>query len=221
MQVYAINGSPRPKWNTSTLLQSVLDGAAEAADNVLTETINLYSLKYKGCISCMQCKLVGGPSYGKCAVKDEIYELLQNASNADVLVFGSPIYFSDITGMTRCFLERLLFPYFVYDQRHSSIAPRKLRSAFVYTMNVTAEAMKEYHYSERLKPMEGFVGHIFGHAPHILYANNTLQVKDYAKYDITCFSEAEKLKYREEVFPLDLAKAKELGAKLGAEATGD
>lgn len=214
MQIYAINGSPRKKWNTATILENALAGAAEAGDNVLTETINLYELNYKGCVSCFQCKLVGGSSYGKCAIKDEIYQLLQNVLRADAVVFGSPIYFGDITGMTRCFLERLFFPCFVYDKNYTSIAPKKLRTAFVYTMNATNKMMKEIHYPEHLGAMESFAKHLFGVAPRVLYVNDTLQVKDYAKYGISSFSEKDKLKVREEVFPLDCAAAKELGAAL-------
>ena len=43
MRIYAVNGSPRKKWNTATILQSALDGAASAgAENVRTEMIHLY-----------------------------------------------------------------------------------------------------------------------------------------------------------------------------------
>ena len=37
------------------------------------------------------------------------------ASEADVIVIGSPVYFSYPTGETRSFLERLIFPNFTYD----------------------------------------------------------------------------------------------------------
>lgn len=218
MQIYAINGSPRKKWNTATILDCVLEGAAEAGSDVLTERIDLYDFKYTGCISCFQCKLVGGPSYGKCVVNDQIKQLLQNVLHADAIVLGSPIYFGDLSGMMRCFLERLLFPCFVYDENHSSIAPKKVRTAFVYTMNVPYDMMESYHYPTRLGLMESFVANILGSRPHVQYVNNTLQVKDYAQYKMELFSEEEKLKYRQEVFPLDCQKARELGATLMEEA---
>ena len=74
---------------------------------------HLYEHTYKGCTSCFQCKKLGGSSYGACAIHDGITPLLEEALHADALIFGSPIYFSDITGMLKCFLERLLFPCFV------------------------------------------------------------------------------------------------------------
>ena len=70
MKVLAINGSPRTKWNTAALLNNALEGAA--SQGAETELVHLYRLNYKGCVSCFSCKLKGGKSYGRCAVKDEL-----------------------------------------------------------------------------------------------------------------------------------------------------
>ncbi|MGZ4951339.1 MAG: flavodoxin family protein, partial [Halobacteriota archaeon] len=66
MNVLAINGSPRTKCNTATLLDSALEGAA--SQGAETELVHLYKLTFKGCISCFSCKLKNGESYGRCAV---------------------------------------------------------------------------------------------------------------------------------------------------------
>lgn len=220
MQVYAINGSPRSKWNTASILQNVLDGAAESDGDVLTEMYNLYDYNYKGCVSCFQCKLLDGPSYGKCAIKDDIAPILQNVLQADVAIFGSPVYFSDITGMLRCFLERLYFPCFVYDKDHTSLAPKKVRTAFVYTMNVDRERMEKERYPQRLRFMEQCAGALFGYQPRVQYVCDTYQFKDYSKYKMEVFSEPEKARQRELQFPLDCRDARELGAALVADAKG-
>ena len=55
MKVIAINASPRRKWNTATLLQSALEGAA--SQGAETELVHLYDLDFKGCTSCFACKL--------------------------------------------------------------------------------------------------------------------------------------------------------------------
>lgn len=221
MQIYAINGSPRKNFNTATILQHVLDGAAEANPDVLTEMIHLYDYNYKGCISCFQCKRLGGKFYGKCAVQDEIEPVMQNVLRADMVVFGSPIYFGDITGMMRSFLERLFFPNFVYDKNYTSIAPRKLRCGFVYTMNVLPETMEKMGYPERLGLMEGTAGRLFGHEPQVLYVNNTYQFKDYSKYKMELFTEREKAEWRELHFPVDCKNAKKMGADLVAGVLSD
>ena len=74
MKVIAINGSPRKKWNTATLLEKALEGAA--SEGAETELIHLYDLNFKGCTSCFACKLKDGKSYGKCAMKDELTPVL-------------------------------------------------------------------------------------------------------------------------------------------------
>jgi multimeric flavodoxin WrbA len=66
MNVIAINGSSRKKWNMATLLRYALDVAA--SQEAETEQVHLYDLGFTGCTSCFACKLKGGKSNGKCAV---------------------------------------------------------------------------------------------------------------------------------------------------------
>ena len=215
MKIYAINGGPRKKYNTAKLLQSALDGAAAVpcAETVETEMIHLYDLGFKGCVSCFSCKRKGGKSYGRCAVKDDLTPVLEKLSEADGLIFGSPIYFGNITGMMRSFFERLLFPYFVYDKDYSSIAPKRMPTAFIYAMNVSSAEMEQYGYLQNLRGMETFVGRLFGE-PQVQHAHNTYQFDDYSKYQCERFSEPEKAAYRDAHFSQDLEAARRIGAAI-------
>ena len=56
MNILAFNASPRKKWNTATMLESVLDGAR--SKGAQCEMVHLYDLSYKGCISCFECKKI-------------------------------------------------------------------------------------------------------------------------------------------------------------------
>ena len=56
MKVIAVNGSPRKTWNTATLLEHALAGAAGSGAE--TELVHLYDLEFKGCISCFACKKI-------------------------------------------------------------------------------------------------------------------------------------------------------------------
>src|SRR5271169_3957054 len=112
MKIIAFNGSPRKKWNTATLLEKTLEGAASKGAE--TELIHLYDLNYKGCISCFACKTKGGKSYGRCAVEDDLTPILGKMEEIDALILGFPIYFGTITGEMKSFMERLLFPYLAY-----------------------------------------------------------------------------------------------------------
>ena len=215
MKIFAINGSPRKNNNTATLLKKGLEGVKESLKDteVETEIINLYDLNYTGCKSCFACKRVGGASYGKCPVKDDIQEVLEKVSQADGLILGSPIYFGTITGQLQSFLERLLFPYFVYDKNYSSIAPKKMPSAFIYTMNASEGYMERGGYLSTFNNIESPLGHILT-KPLVMYSNNTYQFDDYSKYKADAFSEEKKAEHRKMQFPLDCQKAFELGASL-------
>ena len=52
--------------------------------------------------------------------------------------------------MTKSFMERLTFPYLTYTDPPQSLFPKKIQTAFIYTMNVTEPQMRDYGYSVHL-----------------------------------------------------------------------
>jgi multimeric flavodoxin WrbA len=215
MKVLAVNGSPRKTWNTATLLKTALKGAASRGAD--TELVHLYDLKFTGCTSCFACKLRGGKSYGRCAVKDGLRPLLKNVEAADALILGSPIYFGDVSGEMRSFLERLLFPYFTYTDPPQSLFPKKIPTAFIYTMNITEELMREWGYQWFFDNHQRLLQIIFG-ASELLCCFDTYQFKDYRKVVVERFDPEKKAARRREVFPQDCAKALALGRSLAQKA---
>lgn len=216
MKIIAINGSPRKNMNTAILLGHALKGAeSEGAE---TELIHLYDLNYKGCISCFACKKIGGKSYGVCAMKDELTPVLRKIADADALILGSPIYFGDVTGEMRSFLERLWFQYLVYDKDRSVLFRKKIPSAFIYTMNVNEQQMKQMGYESIFSKMEMLLQRFFGSAES-LYVTDTYQFDDYSKYVSTAYNAEEKARRREEEFPRDCGKAFEIGARFAAKVS--
>ncbi|MDF2501971.1 MAG: NADPH-dependent reductase [Anaerosporomusa subterranea] len=208
MNVIAINGSPRKNGNTSTLLGKALEGAASQGAN--TELIHLYDLNFKGCVSCFACKLKDGKSYGKCAFKDDLTPVLQKIEDADAVILGSPIYFSDVTGEIRSFIERMAFPYLVYDANYTSLFTKKISLGFIYTMNVSESRAKEFGYDHIFTRTEMSLARLFG-TPESLFSYDTYQFPDYSKYVVTAFNEVDKAKRRQEEFPNDCQKAFEMG----------
>jgi multimeric flavodoxin WrbA len=209
MNVIAINGSPRKKWNTATLLEHALEGAA--SQGATTDLVHLYDLDYKGCTSCFACKLKGGKSYGKCAMNDDLTPDLEKIANSDALILGSPIYFGIVTGEMRSFMERLFFPYLTYSNPPQSRAP-KLRTVFVYTMNVAEQMMKE-RLSWHMEANANALKMMFGHAESF-FCNETIQYEDYDKMVFSYCDPEERRKRHREVFPHDCKRAHELGARL-------
>ncbi|SHJ90008.1 Multimeric flavodoxin WrbA [Hathewaya proteolytica DSM 3090] len=214
MKVIAVNGSPRKGGNTAVWLQNALKGAETKGAE--TELINLYELHFKGCVSCFSCKRKGNHCNGICAIKDDLRGVLENILTCDVLLLGSPIYFANITGEMRCFLERLIFPSLPYNIGDRSIFHGKIVSAFIYTMNVTKEQMKQMNYEAIFKQNQMLLELFRGHS-EIFICNDTYQFKDYSMYESSKYDEAHKARVKAEQFPIDFQKAFNLGIRL---ATG-
>ena len=210
MRIIAINGSPRKRWNTATLLKKALEGAE--SQGAETELINLYDLNFKGCKSCFSCKTNGSRSYGKCAVKDDLTPILERIEDFDAIILGSPIYLGTVTGEMRSLIERLIFPYLTYTDPIRSLFPKKIHSAFIYTMNIAEEQIEEYGYATHFNTNENYLKLIFGEAES-LFSYDTYQFRDYSKVLATRFDEERKAKRRKEIFPEDCQKAFDMGVR--------
>jgi len=212
MKVIGINGSPRKKGNTAKLVEKALEGAESWVAE--SEIIHLYDLNYKGCKSCFACKLKDGESYGTCATHDDLTPVLQRIKEADALILASPLYLGTVTGEMRSFLERLVFPYLVYDKEGSTLFPRRIPIRFIYTMGVTEEVLKNIGYLECFKITENLVERIIGESESLL-VTDTYQFDDYSKYVSSRFDPEEKLKRYQEIFPQDCEMAFKMGVRLG------
>ena len=210
MKIMAVNGSPRKTWNTATLLNEALKGAA--SQGAETELVQLYDLNFTGCISCFACKTRGGKSYGRCAVVDDLTPILAKIEAADGLILGSPIYFGTVSGEMKSFMERLLFPYFTYTDPPQSLFPKKIPTGFIYTMNVTEAQMQDIGYEQHFDKNQFFLQVAFG-AAESLFSCDTYQFEDYTKVVADRFDPEEKAARRREVFPQDCQKAFAMGAR--------
>ena len=216
MKIIAVNGSPRKNWNTGTLLQKALDGAA--SQGAKTEIFHLYRLNYKGCVSCFACKTRNGESYGTCAVKDDLTPILKKVEKIDAIILGSPIYFGTVTGEMKSFMERLMFPYTTYTDPPGTLFSRKIRTGFIYTMNVTEELVKVRGYDSYINDNGMTLERIFG-SSEALCSYDTYQFEDYSRYVAPRFDSIKKAKRRTEVFPKDCENAFAMGARLSKKYT--
>lgn len=211
MKVLFINGSPRKKGNTATLLQKAVDGAI--SQGAETELIHLYDLNYKGCTSCFACKTKGGKSYGKCGYKDDLTPILEEIETIHAFILGSPLYYATVSGQMKSFMERLLFPYNLYANPYQTLFPRKIKTGFIYTMNQTKEETKKTGIAQHCRINEILLKFTFGDS-ETLMSYDTYQFEDYSKVVQERFDVNKKAKRREEVFPIDCEKAFEMGARL-------
>lgn len=210
MKVIAFNGSPRKAWNTDVLLRNALEGAA--SQGAETEIFHLYDLDFKGCISCFECKKINGKNYGKCAIKDELTPILARIEDADAIIIGTPYYLGMPTSAAKAFLERLVFPYIVYETNTSTLFNKKISIGLIYTMGADEKRMEDMGYERTVSFMEKIIKLIFGAAESII-VNDTYQFEDYSKYVSSRFDPVEKARRRNEQFPNDCKKAYDMGVR--------
>ena len=206
-KIIIIDGGPRKNFNTASMLQKFAEGASSVSEDIEVKTVRLYGLDYKGCMSCMACKIKGKAS-NVCKFRDALTPVLEDIADADGLVLGSPIYFGDVTGQMRTFLERLAFPWLSYND-YSMTAPKRMPVVLVETMNGTPERNNSQGYGS----MEYCIKSALGE-PERLIAYNTYQVKNYDRYELAGFSEEAKRNYRDTHWEENLNHAFEAGRRM-------
>lgn len=206
-KIIVIDGGPRKNFNTASMLQKFAEGAMSVSDKIEVKTVRLYGLDYKGCMSCMACKVKGKAS-NVCKFKDALTTVLEEIAEADGLVLGSPIYFGDVTGQMRTFLERLAFPWLSYND-YSLTAPKRMPVVLMETMN----GLPERNNSQGYGSMEYCIQTALGEPEHLV-AYNTYQVKNYERFELASFSEEAKRQWRDEHWEQDLQKAFDAGKRM-------
>ena len=100
--IIILNGSPRPKGNTSTMTAAFKRGAEEAGNKV-TE-FQLSRMKINGCIGCWK----GGkdPDH-PCIQRDDMEHIYPLYKEADIVVLASPLYYWFISGFLKNSFDRL------------------------------------------------------------------------------------------------------------------
>jgi len=207
-KIVIIDGGPRRNMNTAQMVASFAEGVRSVGSDIDIKQYRLYDINYRGCMSCLACKLKGKSSQ-VCVFKDGLKEVLDEVSTSDGLAIASPIYMGRNTAQTQAFLERLVFPWLSYNDFSLSTV-KKMPVVFIYTMNATEEmlpmALPLLDFTEKL------VASGLGSADRII-AFNTTQVKDYSRYEMAAASQG-KAEYRAEHWEKDLHKAFEAGHKM-------
>lgn len=103
-KVVIISSTPRKNGNSYQLCEEFKRGAEESGNKV--ELISLRENKIGYCIACYACRKLG-----KCFQNDGMNEITEKLIDADVIVFATPIYFYDVSGQLKTFIDRLLPQY--------------------------------------------------------------------------------------------------------------
>jgi len=101
MNVICIDGSPKGKnSNTAIMLGSIMEPFMRESCITLT----LGDLNINHCTGCYSCWT---KTPGICIINDDMKSSLEIIRTADFLIFGSPLYFNNISGTLKSFVDRL------------------------------------------------------------------------------------------------------------------
>jgi putative NADPH-quinone reductase len=101
------------------MLQPLLKGMQEAGAE--TELVNLGELKINHCLGCFACWF---ETPGKCVIKDDVAPILEKMLNADLVIYGTPLYVFTMSGLMKNLLDRsvpLGSPYMIENKKMGGI----------------------------------------------------------------------------------------------------
>lgn len=101
-KILAFIASPRPQGSCAQILERVCKGAKEGKAEVRVYDLNSPNLR--GCQGCLYCR-----THPECMVKDFLAPVYSEMISATGIVFASPIYFAQVTGQAKIWLDRM-FP---------------------------------------------------------------------------------------------------------------
>jgi multimeric flavodoxin WrbA len=103
MKIVSINGSPKGEIsNTNVMIQAIIDGMKSDSTDITNIYLSDKNIRYcKGCYSCWF------KTPGNCIINDDMKDIINIMKNNDIIIFGSPLYFNNISGTLKVFFDRL------------------------------------------------------------------------------------------------------------------
>lgn len=153
MNIVCILGSPRPNGNSTIIAERFLSEARHLGAEVQTHRLN--RMTFRGCQACGACK----GRLDHCALNDDLTPVLESIHTADILVLATPVYFADVTGQMKSFIDRtysLYVPDFMTNPQPSRLPPGK-RLVFIQ-----AQAQPEASFFNDIYPRYDFFFQVLG-----------------------------------------------------------
>jgi len=101
MRILGLSFSPREQGNTELLLEAVLTGARQQGAE--TELYRVAGKDIRPCDSCGECF-----KSAECPIPDDMQGLYAKMLEADGIIFGSPVYFYNMTAQGKTVIDRTI-----------------------------------------------------------------------------------------------------------------
>ena len=101
MKILALIGSPRREGNTDALVEQILK--ASRTKGHITEKLFLYDYTISLCVDCRNCK----KGDYVCCLNDEMQKIYPRMEAADLIIFGTPLYWYGPTAKMKLLVDRM------------------------------------------------------------------------------------------------------------------
>ena len=103
MKVVLVNGSPRKNGATGKILSYFRENLLQFNNGIIVEWVDLIDYNIKFCKGCEICYKTG-----KCIITDDNVENIRELiKSSDGIIFSSPNYASNVTGLFKTFYDRV------------------------------------------------------------------------------------------------------------------
>ena len=122
-----ISSSYRENSNSRALALRIAEGAKKAGHTVQFADIGRLRIEpCRGCEACLQ------PGADFCVIKDDMHEFYPALCAADHLIFCSPVYFFNMNGQCKNFIDRSYAACVDPTRKSNFFAGKKIGAAFTY-----------------------------------------------------------------------------------------
>jgi len=121
MKTLILNGSPRPRGDTASLINvisTLIDGEVRV--------VRAYDRGYSACMDCRYCW-----EHDWCCINDPMNTVYKQIQDADNIIIASPVYFSEITGKLLDLASRLQMFYCVRHYRGKELITKPKRGGII------------------------------------------------------------------------------------------
>jgi len=161
MKVVAFNGSPRKEGNTYEAIKLVAEELQR--EGIEVEIVHIANKEIKGCTACNSCFKSCNEA---CIINDEVNQWIQKIKEADGIILGSPVHFSEMSANMKAFLDRA----FYVNSANKSLFRHKVGASVVAVRRaggvpVFNQLNNYLHYAEMFIPNSNYWNVIFGLNP--------------------------------------------------------
>jgi len=150
MKILGIVCSPREGGNTEILVKEALEAAREAGAE--TELFLVAGKDIAPCDACGACE-----ADGICVVDDDMQEIYRQLELADGVIFGTPVYFVNVSAQAKAIIDR------TYPLLRTGKLRGKVAAALVAVRRVGAgqvlSLLYSYFVAQRMMTVGGGIGY--------------------------------------------------------------